>query len=228
MALDPATEDIAVLSTHRYRAESVALAVAGRSGHNTFAFTQPDAGVLAAFSTLLIDLDAPLDSILELIRTITMQHPQVKVVVLGLVESEESVVKLAEAGASGYVPPATSLQGLVTILQSVQKGEFTCPPHITYALFSHLTRLASNRAAAVPQGPVLSTREHKVLELVSQNLTNKEIAARLCISEYTAKNHVHRILKKLGLRNRGLASRALSFRWPLASITLGGFSKLDG
>lgn len=214
MSPDLAQVNIAVLSTHGYRAESLALAIAERTGWKAQPFTGLDAGALGGFDTILIDASPGLESDWTWVRAITLGHPDAKVVILGLVESEESVVKLAEAGASGYVVPAASLEDLIAIVQSVHRGEFTCPPHLTYALFSHLAWLAGCGALFLPQSPVLTMRERKVVELLAHNLTNKEIAAHLCISEHTAKNHVQRILKKLGLHDRSLAARSPILRWP--------------
>ena len=216
MAPDPASDDIAVFSKFQYRAESVARAISERAGCRATAITEPDFAVLAGFSVILIELDRTLAAALELIRAITARRPQARIVVLGLEESEESVLQLAEAGASGYVPPATSLEGLIAVLRSVQNREFTCPPNITYALYTHLARLAVANRALRPS-PILTLREQRVLDLLSQSLTNKEIAASLCISEYTAKNHVHRILKKLGWNSRNLAA-APGRRRPAASV----------
>src|SRR5262249_39651193 len=108
-------------------------------------------------------------------------------------------------------------------LRAVRNREFTCPPHITYALYAHLARLAG--ATREQRLPVLTIRERRVLDLVAQNLTNKEIAATLCISEYTAKNHVHRILKKLGWTSRSDAAALGLNRFPISPFTarLAGF-----
>jgi DNA-binding NarL/FixJ family response regulator len=215
MSLDIARAKIAVISNQTYRAQAIALAVEKMSGGDAQAFTKPDVA-LAGFETVLLDVGASLDSSLDRVREITGRHPNIKVVLLGVVESEETVVRLAEAGASGYAGPATNLRDLVAIVQSVHKGEFKCPPHITYALFSHLTYLADGRSPQPPKSPVLTMRERRIVELLAHNFTNKEIAARLCISQSTAKNHVQRILKKLGLHDRCQASRSPVFRWPIA------------
>lgn len=199
--------NVAVISSCRYRAESVALSL---NRHSTFVadpFAQPNLDVLGPYGMIVVDADPPIDPALELVHSIATRYPTAKVVILGVEESEEKVVQLAVAGASGYVPPSSSSEELIQVLQSVGNEEFTCPPHITHALFSHLANLASSQRRSVLPSPVLTIRERKVLALLSHNLTNKEIAAKLCISEYTAKNHVHRILKKLGVRNRNLASR---------------------
>jgi DNA-binding NarL/FixJ family response regulator len=210
MMHQPLADNVAVFSAHRYRAESMALALNTRSGFHARAFASLDIEALDSFEIILIDLDQGLEPVLELIRSVMARYAKAKVVVVGVLESEETVVKLAAAGASGYVLPATSSEELVEILDSVRKGEFTCPPHITHALFSHLAYLASSDSSSLATSTVLTTQERKVLQLLSQNLSNKEIGARLCISHYTAKNHVHRVLKKLGVQNRTLVSRWLS------------------
>jgi DNA-binding NarL/FixJ family response regulator len=216
MSLDMTHAKIAVVSNHAYGAQAIALAIGKMSGAGAQAFTKPDLATLAGFETILLDIDPGLDSSLDRVRAMIALYPNIKVVLLGLVESEETVLKLAEAGASGYAPPATPLPELIGILRSVHKGEFQCPPHITYALFSHLTYLAVGRSLQPPKSPVLTMRERKVVELLSHNFTNKEIAVRLCISQSTAKNHVQRILKKLGLHDRSLASHSNVFRWPVS------------
>lgn len=217
MSLDLERANIAVLSTHGYRAESVALAVAQTTGCKAQAFTRLDVAALAGFETILVETSVELETTMDWVRMIVNCHPHAKVVLLGFLESEESVLRVAEAGASGYVGPEASLPELLAILQEIHKGEFKCPPHITYALFSHLARLAGGSGRVAPMSPVLTMRERNVVELLSRHLTNKEIAASLCISEYTAKNHVQRILKKLGLHSRNLASRSPIFRWPITS-----------
>jgi DNA-binding NarL/FixJ family response regulator len=215
MSLNLAHANIAVISSQAYRAQSIALAVGEICAGNAQAFTKPDPAALAGFETVLLEIDRSLEASLDRVRDIIARHPDIKVVLLGVVESVETVVKLAEAGASGYAVPATTLPELIAILLSVRKGEFKCPPHITYALFSHLTYLASSRSPQPSQAPVLTMRERRVVELLSRNFTNKQIAARLCIAQSTAKNHVQRILKKLGLHDRSLASRSPVFRWPI-------------
>ncbi len=214
MSPDLALASIAVVSTNGYRAESIALAVSAKTGCRSKAFTRLDAGAFAGFDIVLVEMSSVLESDLGWVRAIANRHPDARVVLLGLVESEERVVKMAEAGACGYVTPAASLAELVGVLESVRRGEFTCPPYINYALFTHLAHLAGGCDLVLPEAPVLTMRERKVVELLSHSLTNKEIAARLCISQYTAKNHVHRILKKLGLHDRSKAALSPGLRRP--------------
>ena len=207
MLLDTSPKDVAVFSRVLYRAEALARAIEQQTGDRTAAVAHPDLALLAGFAVVLIDLNPAGYAEWELIQAITTRRPQAQVIVLGLEESEDNVVRMAEAGASGYIPPSTSLEGLITVLRSVQNREFACPPDVTYVLYAHLARLAGALRAPRPS-PILTTRERRVLDLLSQSMTNKEIATSLCISEYTAKNHVHRILKKLGWNSRNLARGA--------------------
>jgi DNA-binding NarL/FixJ family response regulator len=209
MAIEPATT-IAVVSSCRYRAESLAFTLTEQLGLPAVAAPDPGGELLAVFGTILIDLDLGTDQAFQLTRQITSLQPEAKIVFLGLIESEESVLQLAEVGARGYVPSAVTLEELASVVRSVQNGEFACPPHITYVLFSHLAQLARSNVASLFETAVLTMRERQIMDLMSRSLSNKEIAGRLCLSEHTVKNHVHHILKKLGMRNRNFASRPYS------------------
>lgn len=116
-------------------------------------------------------------------------------------------MQVAEAGASGYVAPSSSVQELAEIVGAVQEGGFRCSPSVAFTFFKRLAELASTKA--LPGGAVLTARERRILELMSQNFSNKEIAGQLFLSTYAVKNHVHRILKKLQVHNRRNALRHL-------------------
>lgn len=211
MATDPAIR-IAVCNPVRYRAESLALALAQQSGYEVVPLTHADVSMFTGCTAVVIDVHPQLDSALQLVRDITMKQPDADVILIGMVEVAENVIKMAEAGASGYVPPDASLQEVVSALEAVRRGEFICRPDLTYVLLSHLSRLAwDNTASAAVQSPRLTTRERRVMELMSQALTNKQIAASLCVSTSTIKNHVHSILKKVGVRNRSVIWHLVSF-----------------
>lgn len=212
MATGPA--QVVVLSGSLYRAQCLALTLSRDFAHTT---TTIDAGgdVVPDYSPLiLIDVDGSIKAALPFIREIVAANPGAKIILLGVVESEENVLSLAEAGASAYVQPGASLEELIAVMRSVQNGEFICTPSINYALFSHLSRLSQRNSVVNLPATVLTLRQTQVLELVSLNLNNKEIAARLYLSEHTVKNHVHRILKRLGVRGRSLAHHAMGLSDP--------------
>jgi DNA-binding NarL/FixJ family response regulator len=193
---------MAVYAPKKYRAEALALSIAAHSGHNIVALTSPDPSTIGLFSTVLIELDLNDESSLRLVRDTTGACPDTAVIVLGLMESEGNVVNLAEAGVCGFVPANASFKELLAIVQTARRGEFVCPPEVTYALFSRLAQLAQLQDRDFSRVTELTTREREILGLLSLHLSNKEIANRLFLSQYTVKNHVHRVLKKLGVRDR--------------------------
>jgi len=164
---------------------------------------------------LLIDFGSPDDETLQRLRGIIRDVPELKVIVLGLPEVEEEILRCIEAGVSGYVLKESSLEELRDAIQRVLRGEAICSPRITGTLFSHLAELArEQRGCERLAGFDLTVRESEVLELIAENLSNKEIAERLCLSLYTVKNHVHNILEKLQVPDRGQAvEQAYRRRW---------------
>ena len=130
------------------------------------------------------------------------QYPRAAVVVIGVDGSEDEVLACAEAGAAGYLVRSDSFDRLVTLIRSVLAGETLAAPSITRALMRRVGSLAAVRG---PRVPVLTAREDQILALVEAGLSNQEIADRLGIELRTAKNHLHNIFAKLGVRRRGEA-----------------------
>ena len=88
-------------------------------------------------------------------------------------------------------------------IRSVAAGEAVCPPSLTLVLFRSVAQhVAAPSVFCWGADLGLSRREQQMVELLRQRLTNKEIAARLNLSEQTVKNHVHSILRKVGAPNR--------------------------
>jgi DNA-binding NarL/FixJ family response regulator len=129
-----------------------------------------------------------------------------KLVALGIRETEREVVSYAEAGVCTYLAREGSLNELGRTVTEAARGEVVSPPRIVGALVERIAKLSEiSREIAT-----LTPRERQVLNLLDEGLTNKEIAGRLCIETVTAKNHVHRILKKLNVSRRGDAVAALA------------------
>jgi two-component system nitrate/nitrite response regulator NarL len=127
-------------------------------------------------------------------------HPDTRVVALAI-DSTDDVVAVAEAGVSGYVPKEASVGELVRTIQSVARGEMPCSPQVAAGLCRRLAELAPKQRPG-PSRPPLTLRERQVLALVGEDLSNKEIAQRLCIEVTTVKNHVHNMLEKLQVHRR--------------------------
>jgi DNA-binding NarL/FixJ family response regulator len=142
-------------------------------------------------------------STVPLIREIKNENPNLKIIVMGLDNSDESVLGFIEAGVNGYILKEASFDELVHMINNIHQGLTSCPPHIVAAVFARITELSQRRGGRVRRsGSSITPREKKILELIDIGLSNKEIAQHLRISLYTVKNHVHNILDKLQVRYR--------------------------
>lgn len=127
----------------------------------------------------------------------------VHLILIGGQNDQQLFLNAVRAGVAAYVSGDGSAKDLVGAVRSVAQGEGVCPPRLCRFLFDYV----AGRARPAPSGPVnrhrrLTRRERELILLVGQGLTNKEIAGRLGLSEQTVKNHVHRILRKLGASDR--------------------------
>ncbi|MBI4277602.1 MAG: response regulator transcription factor [Armatimonadetes bacterium] len=156
---------------------------------------------------------------LAALRALIGAAPHVKVVTLGVTESEDEVIACAEAGAAGYVLREATLEDLVAAIRSVTRGETICSPRIAATLLRRVATLAAERRSWATRAE-LTPREREILELIDQGLSNKEIARRLFIEVRTVKNHVHHILEKLSVHRRGEAAARLRSAVPAARGSL--------
>jgi DNA-binding NarL/FixJ family response regulator len=154
-----------------------------------------------------VEADSNIETTVKLVGDSAARNLNAALVVLGCNESEESIAMLAEAGASGYVPAHASFQEMLSVIYSARKGEFACPTDVTYALFARLAQLAQKKKEEYLRSFGLTIRERQVMQLLTEGLSNREIGDSLAISEITAKNHVHHLLSKIGIRDRRVAAR---------------------
>jgi two-component system, NarL family, nitrate/nitrite response regulator NarL len=141
----------------------------------------------------------------DLARALLQAMPELKLVGLGLAETEDNVLAYAGAGFAGCVPREAPLDDLIEILRGIARGEVRYSRSITAAL---LHRLAG--AASAPTGRMtLTPRETEIVRLIDDGLSNREIARRLAIEPATVKNHVHNLLEKLHVSRRGEAAARL-------------------
>jgi DNA-binding NarL/FixJ family response regulator len=160
---------------------------------------------LYQFDIALISARLPAGGALKLTKILTTSHPGKKILIFGTPASKNKVVEFVEAGAAGCVFQNDTVQCLLAAIRAAQNEEAVLSPDIVAALMARLslvTRSLEDRDFE-PQGQYeLTSREREVLGLMALNLTNKEIAERLCIQLGTVKNHVHKILSKLGVKRR--------------------------
>jgi two-component system, NarL family, nitrate/nitrite response regulator NarL len=136
-----------------------------------------------------------------------------RVLAINLPVRERDIIACAEAGVACCLTAEASIDDLVAALDSVARGEAPCSPWTAAVLTRRVAALARERRAPARVAPVpapitarLTVRELEIVELVDRGLSNKEIARQLCIELPTVKNHVHRILEKLGVQRRAEAA----------------------
>lgn len=136
----------------------------------------------------------------------------VGVVLIDMQEDEEQFLTAVRSGVSGYLLSNAPASDVVFAVRAVARGEAVCPPRLCLTLFRFVAQASSEMAAQIKQGPSysLTTRQQQLVALVARGLTNKEIASQLNLSEFTIKNHLHRIMKQVEVESRHEMVRAVS------------------
>lgn len=160
-----------------------------------------------AFDVVVLDV-AGIDDVAEA-QSFARAAPPAHVVALAVRESDREVVAWAEHGATGIVTRRASFDDLLQAILAAARGECDCSPGVAGALMRRVANGAAERRRVVPLVP-LTLREREIADLLTDGLSNKEIAARLLLGISTVKNHVHNILGKLEARSRGEAVARLS------------------
>jgi len=133
-----------------------------------------------------------------------------KALLVGMECDQRQFLNAVRAGASGYMLKDASAGEVVAAIRAIVRGEAICPPRLCRVLFhmvSQMPDLNATEPACAP--PILTLRQRQLIGLVAKGLTNKEIAAQLNLSEFTVRNHIHRILKQADVRTRREAVQAL-------------------
>lgn len=148
---------------------------------------------------VLMDINMPGVSGIEATRRIKMDSPRAIVVILSVSDDAGDLFEAIRAGAQGYLIKSLHPTDWIAYLHSVLDGESPLPRKMAARILAefHAPLPESDAAAAR-----LTQREREILALVTEGATNREVAARLFISENTVKNHVKNILEKLRVQNR--------------------------
>ena len=153
---------------------------------------------------VVMDVRLPDGSGIEACREIRAEFPETRVVMLTSYPDEEAVIAAIVAGASGYLLKQVRARDLVAALEAVGRGESLLDPAVTGKVLERMRRIATNDEPDQLTG--LTQQERKILALVAQGMTNKEIAAEVFLSDKTVKNYVSSILAKLNLERRAQAA----------------------
>jgi two-component system, NarL family, response regulator DevR len=152
---------------------------------------------------LLSDSTAGAFTELRLISELKTAIPGLKVVMIGMDADREPFLRSVRDGIAGYVLKDASALEVASAVRSVANGEGVCPPELCLALFEEVAKQqAQPPHLIVRHGLGLTRREQQLVHMIGDGLTNKEIAAQLSLSEQTVKNHIHRMLRKLGASDR--------------------------
>lgn len=165
--------------------------------------TEPD--------VVVMDVRLPDGSGIEACREIRAARPDTKVIMLTSYADEEAVFASIMAGATGYLLKQTRMQALTDAIERAVRGESLLDPAVTQRV---LERVRSGRSPEDEELSLLSEQERKILDLIADGKTNKEIAAEIFLSDKTVKNYVSSILSKLNLRRRSEAAAFIARRRP--------------
>ncbi|MFW6090787.1 MAG: response regulator [Actinomycetota bacterium] len=162
-----------------------------------------DAARSHRLDVVLMDIRMPGVSGIEATARIRAMDDPPEVLILTTFDTDENAFDALEAGAAGFLVKDTPPAQLLDAVRAAASGGAVISPVTTRRLVDHLVAARLQRVRAVPDKlEMLTDREREVLALVANGCSNREISARLVISELTAKTHVSRLLSKLGVDSR--------------------------
>ncbi len=156
---------------------------------------QPDVAVL--------DARLPDGSGIEVCRQIRSAHPEINAIILTSFDDDEALFAAIMAGAAGYVLKQVTGQDLVSAVHHVAAGGSLLDPSVTAKVMQRLREGAPGEPEELKS---LTAQERRILELVAEGLTNRQIGERLFLAEKTVKNYMSNVLSKLGLERRTQAA----------------------
>lgn len=150
----------------------------------------------------VLDVRLPDGDGITVCRELRSQMPELACLMLTSFDDEEALLDAIMAGASGYVLKQIRGSDLVSAVRTVASGQSMLDPATTARLMSSLRADPVETPSVPPELEGLSPREREILALIGDGLTNREIGKKLYLSEKTVKNHISRLLAKLGVQRR--------------------------
>lgn len=152
---------------------------------------------------ILLDLGLEQEHSLKLMAILRARFPKAKVVAMDIVPDHEDIVEFVKAGGSGFILKNAPVEDYVKTIQAVSAGDTILPAVMTTSLFTQIVESVLKTGKGVPANAIqLTKREREVVDLISDGMSNKDIAQRLHIATFTVKSHVHNVLEKLELNTR--------------------------
>ncbi|MGZ4426761.1 MAG: response regulator [Nocardioidaceae bacterium] len=150
----------------------------------------------------VLDGRLPDGSGIDVCREVRSQHPEIAALILTSFDDDEALFSAIMAGASGYVLKQVRGNDLVETVRRVAAGQSMLDPAVTQQVLDRLRRGPEEDPALAP----LTSQERRLLELIGEGMTNRQIAEAMFLAEKTVKNYVSALLAKLGLERRTQAA----------------------
>jgi two-component system response regulator DegU len=155
---------------------------------------------------VVLDIKLPGMSGIEVCKQLKTSHPLIKVIMLSMYEDYEYVNQALQAGADGYLLKKVASSELVSAVRKAYQGEKTFSPQVLDMIVASVREEVAPAAKSSPID-MLTSREQEVLSLMSEGMSNKQIAARLFVSPKTVEKVISGIYRKLDVNSRTAAVR---------------------
>lgn len=198
--------DVFLLAENRLLREALARVLDNKNDIRVVAAVAFDSGVIERIIELCPQILALDSSVfarigLDIVPPVRKSLPDIKTLLVGMDSDKETFLRCVRAGISGYVLKEASASEVASAVRSVAYDGAVCPPKFCAALFDEIASPCAQMYRGKSQLG-LTRREQQLVKMIGQGLNNKEIANQLNLSEQTIKNHIHRMLRKLGASDR--------------------------
>lgn len=196
---------IAIIDDNRFVREALTAMLARIADFAIEEIDLADPAALTATTARVILLDAGLgdEDSLAVAARVAQEAPTARVIVMDVLPESEEIAEFVNAGVAGFAPKDSSFDEFVKTIRAVAAGEKVLPASMTESLFAQIAKETRARGTAPTVDAVRMTpREHQVIGLIGEGLSNKEIAQRLNIATHTVKSHVRNVMEKLALHTR--------------------------
>ncbi len=154
-------------------------------------------------NVVLLDLGLEKENSLRLMTVLRERFPEARIVAMDILPEQDDIVQFVKAGGCGFILKNAPVEDYVKTIQAVAGGATILPSILTKSLFTQIVESVLKSGNSVPDHAIqLTKREREVVDLISQGMSNKEIAQELHIATFTVKSHVHNVLEKLELTTR--------------------------
>ena len=152
---------------------------------------------------VLLDLGLEKENSLKLMTVLRDRFPESRVIAMDILPEQDDIVQFVKAGGCGFILKNAPVEDYVKTIRAVAGGATILPAVLTKSLFTQIVESVLKSGNSVPDHAIqLTKREREIVDLISQGMSNKEIAQQLHIATFTVKSHVHNVLEKLELSTR--------------------------